>query len=176
VEVVGNCYHALPPTSSLCPKLQNPLPIFYLPAVLYIMVNTITPPDVFGIIEPQLYRSSAPDPHSYSFLRTLNLKTILLLSPESPPRSLTNFLEESGIKLVHMGMAGGGSLTSTGSHNHHGGTGSSSGGGGLVGGGGAWWIKNHQSFGWKPVSDELIKEGLQFVLNRDNLPCMVMCT
>ncbi|KAJ3398828.1 hypothetical protein HDV05_002295, partial [Chytridiales sp. JEL 0842] len=102
----------------------------------------LLPPEVFGIVEPTLYRSSTPDPTHYTYLRTLHLRTILLLSPEAPPRALLSFLEDSGIKIHHLGLN-------------------------------SW--RGHQQ-GWKPVSEEMVKEGLQFVLNRENHPTMVMCT
>ena len=29
---------------------------------------------------------------------------------------------------------------------------------------------------WKPVSEELVKETIEFVLNVNNQPCMIMCS
>ncbi|KAJ1980222.1 hypothetical protein H4R33_005533 [Dimargaris cristalligena] len=32
------------------------------------------------------------------------------------------------------------------------------------------------NLGWKPVSEELVKEGLELILNRNNIPVLLMCT
>ncbi|CAG8441138.1 6966_t:CDS:2 [Diversispora eburnea] len=100
-----------------------------------------TPPEQFGIVEKGLYRSDMLHASNFSFIKTLHLKTVIILSPEVPTRALANFLEENNIKLVHLGLR--------------------------------VWKPN---LGWKPVSEELIKDGLEMVLNAANYPILVMCT
>lgn len=39
----------------------------------------------------------------------------------------------------------------------------------------ATW-KPTQPSTWRPVSEELIKEGLELILNRDTHPVLIMCT
>ncbi|KAI9143588.1 tyrosine phosphatase family-domain-containing protein [Paraphysoderma sedebokerense] len=102
---------------------------------------SLTPPEAFGIVEPNIYRSNTLHPSNFSFIKTLNLKTAVILSPEVPSRAVMNFLEENGIQLIHLGLQ-------------------------------AW----KPNIGWRPVSEELIKEGLEIVLNTDYHPVIVICT
>lgn len=60
----------------------------------------LTPPEQFGIIEKGVYRSDMLHPSHFSFIKALQLKTALVLSPEVPTRAVLNFLEENNIKLV----------------------------------------------------------------------------
>ncbi|CAG8802325.1 9457_t:CDS:2, partial [Dentiscutata erythropus] len=103
----------------------------------------LTPPEQFGNVEKGLYRSDMLCPPHFPFIKSLNLKTILLLSPEAPTRSVGNFLEENNIKLVPLYES----------------------------------MKVWKSTpGWQPVSEELIKDGLEMVLDIKNYPILVMCT
>ncbi|CAI2176046.1 12097_t:CDS:2 [Funneliformis geosporum] len=104
----------------------------------------LTPPEQFGIIEKGVYRSDMLHPSQFSFIKALQLKTALVLSPEVPTRAVTNFLEDNNIKLVHLGLR-------------------------------VWkfWKPN---LGWRPVSEELIKDGLEMALDVENHPILVMCT
>ena len=54
----------------------------------------------FGIVEPGVYRSNAPSPANFSFLRTLQLKTVVYLSPELLVRPVVNLFEEKKVKFV----------------------------------------------------------------------------
>lgn len=45
-------------------------------------------------------RSETLQPIHYPYIQTLELTTILVLSPEKPSRALKSFAEENGIKLV----------------------------------------------------------------------------
>ncbi|CAG8585919.1 6468_t:CDS:2 [Cetraspora pellucida] len=105
------------------------------------MNKVLTPPEQFGNVEKGLYRSDMLSPPHLPFIKSLKLKTILLLSPEVPARSVSNFLEENNIKLVHLGIK-------------------------------VW----KPTPGWQPVSEELIKDGLEMVLDTENYPMLVMCT
>ena len=65
----------------------------------------------------------------------------LLLSPELPLRTTTDFLEAENITLCQLGLS-------------------------------VW----SPEVSWKPISDELIKEALEIVLDAANHPLMVMCS
>eukprot|EP01137_Pigoraptor_chileana_P004779 Opistho-2@46896 len=104
-------------------------------------VKLLTPPEAFGIVEPSVYRSNSPFPVNFSFLKTLELRTVVVLSPEKPLRAVLDFFEECSINMVHLGLK-------------------------------AW----KPDVTWKPVSEELIKECLEIVLDSTKYPVMVMCT
>ncbi|KAJ1556448.1 hypothetical protein HK405_005340 [Cladochytrium tenue] len=112
------------------------------PVFSYTAPALLSPPRAFGIVERGVYRSNAPDhPSQLVFLRSIGLRSIVLLSPEAPTRSLLEYLDENKIALTHLGMT-------------------------------AW----KSNLGWKPVSEELIKEGIERVLDVRNHPIMVMCS
>lgn len=64
----------------------------------------IEPPALFSSVAPQIYRSATPTPSNHSFLRQLQLRTILSLSAELPPPSLTAFCTKHGIRFLHFGL------------------------------------------------------------------------
>ncbi|KAI8071578.1 protein-tyrosine phosphatase [Gongronella butleri] len=105
--------------------------------------NLYTPPEQFGMVEPGLYRSDMLLPVHFPFIKQFGFKTVLMLSPELPPRVTVNLIEEADIKMVHLGMT-------------------------------TW--KPTQPATWRPVSEELIKEGLELVLNAKTHPILIMCT
>ncbi|KAJ3315338.1 hypothetical protein HDV04_003731 [Boothiomyces sp. JEL0838] len=99
-------------------------------------------PEAYAIVEKNVYRSAAIQQSSFSFYK--NLKTILLLSPELPNKSLLQYSQgklmiENKINLIHLQQP-------------------------------------FKSNSWRPVSEELVKEGLEITLNADNHPLLVMCT
>ncbi|KAI9205644.1 tyrosine phosphatase family-domain-containing protein [Polychytrium aggregatum] len=102
---------------------------------------SITPPDFYGIVEKGIYRSNILHPTNFSFLKTLSLKTVIVLSPEPPTRALSTLFDEAGIKVIHLGVQ-------------------------------AW----KPTLGWRPVSEELIKEGLEIILDVSYHPALIMCT
>eukprot|EP00158_Paraphelidium_tribonemae_P004531 Partr_v1_DN26805_c1_g3_i1_m40331 putative PHOsphatase len=63
-----------------------------------------TPPECFGIVECGLFRSNTFDSSSFPFLRSLQLKSMLLLSPEVPTREVSNWLDQNGVRLLHVGL------------------------------------------------------------------------
>lgn len=65
--------------------------------------NMLVSPENFGIVEPDVYRCSKLEVENFQFLETLNLKSIILLDAENPPRSLSKFLEENKIDLYSLG-------------------------------------------------------------------------
>ncbi|KAI8993696.1 protein-tyrosine phosphatase [Pilobolus umbonatus] len=105
--------------------------------------SLLCPPEQFGIVEPGIYRSDMLQQSHFPYLKQYGFKTLVMLSPELPNRVTANFIEEGGIKLVHVGMA-------------------------------TW--KPTQPSTWRPVSEELVKEGLELILNVETHPILVMCT
>ncbi|KAG5458414.1 MAG: tyrosine phosphatase family-domain-containing protein [Olpidium bornovanus] len=108
-------------------------------------MSLVTPPDAFGLVNDGVYRSDLLRPAHFGFMRTLNLRTVVVLTPEVPARAVLNFLEENGIKLGE-----GDALKLTPAI--------------------PAWKRNVT---WRPVSDELIKEGLELILNEENHPVLI---
>lgn len=71
-----------------------------------VRAQALTPPENFAPVINNIYRSSFPQIQSFSFLRTLKLKSILCLIPEEYPQLHRDFFEEEGIQLFQMGMSG----------------------------------------------------------------------
>jgi len=103
-------------------------------------MEPLIPPVNFGIIEPDLYRSNALSVNNFGYVKGLNLRTVLLLSPELPLRTTTDFFDAEGITLSQLGLH-------------------------------VWSPEDE-----KPISDELIKEALEVVLDITRHPLMVMCS
>ncbi|KAI8924367.1 tyrosine phosphatase family-domain-containing protein [Entophlyctis helioformis] len=97
-------------------------------------------PDAYGLVERNVYRSAALQPASYAHFK--HVKTVLLLSPEAPTKSLLSWMDDNRITLVHLGYQQLFKFTSS----------------------------------WRPVSEELVKEGLELILNADTHPILIMCT
>ncbi|RCK64052.1 Protein OCA4 [Candida viswanathii] len=55
----------------------------------------LVPPENFGIVEAGIYRSTKLESENFPFLQTLDLKSIIILDTEKPPRALSNFLENN---------------------------------------------------------------------------------
>mmetsp|Transcript_5360 Transcript_5360/g.6765 ORF Transcript_5360/g.6765 Transcript_5360/m.6765 type:complete len:283 (+) Transcript_5360:52-900(+) len=70
----------------------------------YAMEFGVSPPECFGIVEPLVYRSSTFTPDNFSFIQQLNLKTIVHLSPDITQRAVSEFFQQNGIELIHLGM------------------------------------------------------------------------
>ncbi|CAH1755969.1 4587_t:CDS:2 [Entrophospora sp. SA101] len=97
----------------------------------------LIPPEQFGIVEKGIYRSDMLHPSHFPFIKSLNIKIILVLSPEVPARSIMGFIEENKIKLIHLGTR-------------------------------VW----KPILSWRPVSEELIKDGLELILDVKNYPIL----
>ncbi|KNE68703.1 hypothetical protein AMAG_13346 [Allomyces macrogynus ATCC 38327] len=116
-------------------------------------------PDAFAQVEPNVYRSGMPTAAHIPYLRTLHLKSVLVLSPDLPPRAVFAFLDEQKIELIHLGQPhawrptlGPPSTLSTTSNSSPPAT-------------------------WRPVPEELIKEALELVLDAPRThPVLVCCT
>jgi tyrosine-protein phosphatase OCA1 len=51
-------------------------------------MGTYIPPQNFGMIEENLYRSAQPNELNFPFLEKLRLRTIIYLAPDELPQSL----------------------------------------------------------------------------------------
>jgi len=110
-------------------------------------LKQLCPPEVFGIVEKGIFRTNAFFPINFSFIKLLNVQTIVQLSPEVPIKALTTFMEDNNIRHIHLGLIHLGLKA---------------------------WKPDHES--WKPVTEELIKEALEIVLDTTYHPIMVMCS
>ena len=64
----------------------------------------IVPPKRFAIVEAGVYRSSTFSATHFEFIKSLNIKTIVSLSPEVTIRTVQSFVRENGIRHVHLGL------------------------------------------------------------------------
>ena len=125
--------------------------------------HSFDPPPTFSLVHPGLYRASSHHfPNHAPYFRSLRLTSILLLGLELPNAGLKAWCDKQGVRLVspHLLPSRSGvhlraeltvhtraqlHLPSAGPHSS-----------------------------WQPIPEETIKEGLEHVLERDNLPCLVM--
>ncbi|KAH7320818.1 tyrosine phosphatase family-domain-containing protein [Stachybotrys elegans] len=64
-------------------------------------------PQNFGIVLPDIYRSSYPKPEDYDFLRKINLKTIVtLVKKDDDDSELQTFLTDNGIRQIVFNIKG----------------------------------------------------------------------
>lgn len=103
------------------------------------------PPPNFGFVEKNLYRSGAPSDLNLPFMERLGLRTIVYLAPDTPSLSFLNFMEEQEIRFVHLGRHAGSNST--------------------PGGSGAWQL----------ISEAIVLDALQLVLDDSNYPVHIMC-
>ncbi|CAO1621916.1 unnamed protein product [Parajaminaea phylloscopi] len=64
----------------------------------------LVPPNNFGMVEEDLYRSGAPDGINLPFLAKLHLKSLIWLAPEEPGKELMAFCQSHDISLYHLGQ------------------------------------------------------------------------
>lgn len=98
-------------------------------------------PAAFGIVENGVYRSNTLYPINFTFIKRLNLKTVVQLSPEVPFKIVSAFFDENNIKFIHLGLK-------------------------------AW----RTDATWKPMTEELIKEALEIILDVTTHPVLILCT
>ena len=97
------------------------------------------PPQNFGMVECDLYRSGAPTELNFPFLEKLQLRKIIYLAPDECSEMFLNWLAEQQIELIQLGDDAG-----------------------------------HRS-PWKPVSEDVVVQGLHLLLDPQNYPLLVMC-
>ncbi|KAB2049373.1 hypothetical protein E1A91_A13G177800v1 [Gossypium mustelinum] len=64
------------------------------------------PPPNFSMVEEGIYRSSCPRPCNFSFLETLNLRSIIYLCPEPYPEENLEYIRSHNIRLFQFGIEG----------------------------------------------------------------------
>jgi len=62
------------------------------------------PPEVFGIVEADIYRCNSLLPINFPFIKSLGLKAVVQLSPEVPIKAVTTFFQENNIEHIHLGL------------------------------------------------------------------------
>ncbi|ORX37308.1 protein-tyrosine phosphatase [Kockovaella imperatae] len=65
----------------------------------------IITPNLFGTVEPAVYRSASPTAAQVPFLASLSLKTIISLTAEHPIKPLLQFVKASNVNFVHLGVS-----------------------------------------------------------------------
>jgi len=123
-------------------------------------------PAAFGIVENGVYRSNTLYPINFTFIKRLNLKTVVQLSPEVPFKIVSAFFDENNIKFVRPFFSPPPSMAAK------------------------YWIlcfvvfwKIHLGLKawrtdatWKPMTEELIKEALEIILDVTTHPVLILCT
>ena len=61
-----------------------------------------TTPLRFNTIENNLYRGGYPTLRNFRFLKRLELKTIISLTPEIPTNDLNQFCQQYGVNNIHI--------------------------------------------------------------------------
>eukprot|EP00039_Didymoeca_costata_P012308 m.176499 g.176499 ORF g.176499 m.176499 type:complete len:169 (+) comp15445_c0_seq9:375-881(+) len=79
------------------------------------MTQHFVPPQNFGYVEEDVFRSGLPQGVNFTFLEKLKLKTVVYLSPEAPSPQLLEFLADHKINLCHFQHHTRQSVTGTGS-------------------------------------------------------------
>jgi protein tyrosine/serine phosphatase len=69
------------------------------------ILEVLTPPPHFAIVEPSVYRSTMPTSVTFPYLKQLNLRTVIVLSADSVARNVAAFFADSSASLVHTGAA-----------------------------------------------------------------------
>ncbi|KAF5474889.1 hypothetical protein F2P56_006742 [Juglans regia] len=66
----------------------------------------LVPPLNFAMVDKGIYRSGFPDSANFGFLKSLRLRSIICLCPETYPQANNEFLKTNGIKLFQLGIDG----------------------------------------------------------------------
>eukprot|EP01135_Chromosphaera_perkinsii_P000904 Nk52_evm2s153 gene=Nk52_evmTU2s153 len=69
---------------------------------MVIKCQPLIPPFRYHMVEDGVYRGAYPAHRNQRFLKRLNLKTVLSLTPEEPHPNLAAFWSEEGIRCVHV--------------------------------------------------------------------------
>lgn len=76
------------------------------------MVSRLFPPECFGNVENDIYRSALPTEVNFRFLETLRLKTVIFLGSEGQ-HSFSFFLDDLSIKKIYIENPAGDGLDGT---------------------------------------------------------------
>lgn len=70
--------------------------------LLHRLTMHLFPPQNFGAVEEGIYRSGLPSELNYRFLESLQLRTVIVLSPESMDSLFASFLDDSRIRVIYI--------------------------------------------------------------------------
>ena len=65
-------------------------------------ITMLVPPEHFALVEEGIYRSSRVDGINIPFLKSLELKSIVWINEEKPPRAVRQYMEENNVQLHHI--------------------------------------------------------------------------
>ncbi|XWS75806.1 hypothetical protein CRYUN_Cryun01aG0123800 [Craigia yunnanensis] len=97
IEVVTSVDHV-----DMSPPVMSPV---VLASSTGVDLNLI-PPLNFAMVDNGIFRSGFPGSANFSFLQSLNLRSIIYLCPEPYPEANTEFLKSNGIRLFQFGIEG----------------------------------------------------------------------
>ncbi|VVB07346.1 unnamed protein product [Arabis nemorensis] len=139
-------------------------------APLLVVSGDLIPPLNFSMVDNGIFRSGFPDTANFSFLKTLGLRSIISLCPESYPENNMQFLKSNGIKLFQFGIDGYKCLPGLDNE--------------------VWshiWSSKHQKEGsytngnsktpepYVNIQDHKIREALKVLLDEKNHPLLIHC-
>lgn len=70
------------------------------------VTDLVIPPLNFAMVSPGVYRSGYPNSMNHSFLKSLQLKTLIYLCPENCDDSNVSFCKQNGVKILQFGIQG----------------------------------------------------------------------
>ncbi|GAA5914233.1 hypothetical protein JCM6882_004757 [Rhodosporidiobolus microsporus] len=95
------------PVSPSTASVSSAVPTEHLPPPSLPLDDSIlAPPENFAMVSPGLYRSSFPRRANFSFLRSLGLKSVMVLVQEPYPEENLEFLRAEGIQFFQIGIPG----------------------------------------------------------------------
>ena len=133
------------------------LPNRYIPPAVSIFTPTLIEwliRENFGMIEDDLYRSGQPNELNFPFLERLGLRTIVFLAPEDPNQKLYIFPLFVRLIIVWDSLN---FIDDQEIQLQHLG------------------LDSTNVNAWDPISEEVVLEALEIILNPRNYPLMVMC-
>ncbi|KCV69181.1 hypothetical protein H696_04593 [Fonticula alba] len=121
---------------------------------------SLLPPEHFALVEPGIFRCalSSLGASQLAFIQPLSLKTVVVLSPDTLPRALSEFFMENGVEVHSIGLR----CLRLGSYSSQTDDTSSSGLG----------YSSPGSY----LSTRLMKEALELALDSSNHPLLVTCS
>lgn len=95
-----------PPFKRTVTPDESPFTLLHSPTEAHKKPEAIVPPDNFASIESGLYRSALPNARNFPFVRSLRLRTVIILSSERPVRNILTFFENHAVRVAHTGLQG----------------------------------------------------------------------
>lgn len=133
----------------------------------------LVPPNNFGLVENGIYRCTKLESDNFQFLQTLNLRSLILLDAEKPPRLLFSFLQDNNIELFNLG-----GLKISNHHHHTGGENKESGDTNIATVSSALSIpttsSSSSSSQWMLIEKNLIVKAFELILNKSKYNVLVV--